>query len=767
MKKDANDNKAKNAVSFSEDEDTTDNNNDNNGYSQDVNEDVISPRSMKKNRAKANEPVVSQAESAYAQAVAAMNSGGVMNKLRLLIEQDEELEKRNGPTHSRQTGKSEGDYKLQREERSRMHADEDVKETEKKRTQGAGVPETEDEEGKRQQGTNIVRSQNRVSAAERTKRSVEMLRKQKFKEDGVAKIDQWIMQRREKLIMTEKDKDLARKNVFMSIVAFVQLVLVIINLNYYFNPDSMTYDYGNSGHDGFDSIQFLLTLLLLYMIYDYYWLLCNIDMLVFQQDAQAGVFHSRHKYDFMMELFVCAFHSLPGAGVRKLSLLMFPRIYLFMRLFRDYSSIYKWRYSSMADERMNGVTLVFDSWLSFRAAFYKHSWFVVACLAAVVSMLLAYAIFICERESHIDPNKPTMKYFLNAYYFTVVTMTTVGYGDIIPLTRLGVFISIFSAVCGLCLVALQSTALLNTILLNKPQRVCVDYVNLNILTHKEQNLAARVLQHVIVDAYKSGKMKAMKKVFDKEEAKRQASQYKFKGVADAAISLRNAGKKKKQAAAAAAAANSGGKDGDEEGAKTDEVQNVKGEPTTLQELAEMDENPRPACGVVTAEIEFDQRIDAFKRNRMTGAGVVDSEKTESDVMFVSLEKQQRKLDKLLESVELRHHLVVKNTEKLVSDVIECSEQFVQLALQKRKKDKNNADLQAGLKIEKPVPMNTACLLLLGKASVNDEINHEREKEAEEIRVEAERLALLEKGLKKTQAEQEELRKRKNRKASVI
>lgn len=51
---------------------------------------------------------------------------------------------------------------------------------------------------------------------------------------------------------------------------------------------------------------------------------------------------------------------------------------------------------------------------------------------------------------------------MNAVYFTVITMTTVGYGDIYPLTWVGKFLMMFTALTGTFLISLTIVALNGT-----------------------------------------------------------------------------------------------------------------------------------------------------------------------------------------------------------------------------------------------------------------------------------------------------------------
>ena len=61
-------------------------------------------------------------------------------------------------------------------------------------------------------------------------------------------------------------------------------------------------------------------------------------------------------------------------------------------------------------------------------------------------------------EPHVDPEtgEPTFVSFFDALYWATVTLTTVGYGDLCPVTDLGRFISMLSSLFGVAIIALPS-----------------------------------------------------------------------------------------------------------------------------------------------------------------------------------------------------------------------------------------------------------------------------------------------------------------------
>lgn len=83
-------------------------------------------------------------------------------------------------------------------------------------------------------------------------------------------------------------------------------------------------------------------------------------------------------------------------------------------------------------------------------------------LSAVLLFAAAYifvtALVMFNFEPRINPNtgNETFRTFFDAIYWSTVTLTTVGYGDLCPATNLGRLISMFSSLFGVAVIALPS-----------------------------------------------------------------------------------------------------------------------------------------------------------------------------------------------------------------------------------------------------------------------------------------------------------------------
>jgi len=79
--------------------------------------------------------------------------------------------------------------------------------------------------------------------------------------------------------------------------------------------------------------------------------------------------------------------------------------------------------------------------------------FILALLYIFVTALILFNV-----EPHINPytGQQTFHSFFDALYWATVTLTTVGYGDLCPVTNIGRFVSMLSSLLGTAVIALPS-----------------------------------------------------------------------------------------------------------------------------------------------------------------------------------------------------------------------------------------------------------------------------------------------------------------------
>lgn len=87
---------------------------------------------------------------------------------------------------------------------------------------------------------------------------------------------------------------------------------------------------------------------------------------------------------------------------------------------------------------------------------------VVRIIVTIIGIIFVYAGLIFQVEEYYQPE--TFKSFLDAAYFAVVTITTVGYGDIAPVSDAGRLCTMLMILTGIALIPTQVGDLIRRIL---------------------------------------------------------------------------------------------------------------------------------------------------------------------------------------------------------------------------------------------------------------------------------------------------------------
>lgn len=79
-------------------------------------------------------------------------------------------------------------------------------------------------------------------------------------------------------------------------------------------------------------------------------------------------------------------------------------------------------------------------------------------LGIAIFYVFLTALVMFNAEPHVNPETgaETFGDFFDALYWATVTLTTVGYGDMIPVTDIGRFVSMLSSLFGVAIIALPS-----------------------------------------------------------------------------------------------------------------------------------------------------------------------------------------------------------------------------------------------------------------------------------------------------------------------
>ena len=79
-------------------------------------------------------------------------------------------------------------------------------------------------------------------------------------------------------------------------------------------------------------------------------------------------------------------------------------------------------------------------------------------LGIAVFYVFLTALIMFNAEPHVNPETGVVVFrdFFDALYWATVTLTTVGYGDMVPTTDIGRFVSMLSSLFGVAIIALPS-----------------------------------------------------------------------------------------------------------------------------------------------------------------------------------------------------------------------------------------------------------------------------------------------------------------------
>lgn len=94
----------------------------------------------------------------------------------------------------------------------------------------------------------------------------------------------------------------------------------------------------------------------------------------------------------------------------------------------------------------------------FLTILYKERQVLSSVLVLALLYIFITALILFNVEPHVNPytGKQTFHSFFDALYWATVTLTTVGYGDLCPVTDVGRFVSMLSSLLGVAVIALPS-----------------------------------------------------------------------------------------------------------------------------------------------------------------------------------------------------------------------------------------------------------------------------------------------------------------------
>lgn len=96
--------------------------------------------------------------------------------------------------------------------------------------------------------------------------------------------------------------------------------------------------------------------------------------------------------------------------------------------------------------------------MAFIRVLKKERQILLSVLMIAMMYIFTTALVMFNVEPHVNPytHEQTFSSFFDALYWATVTLTTVGYGDLCPVTDIGRFIGMLSSLFGVAIIALPS-----------------------------------------------------------------------------------------------------------------------------------------------------------------------------------------------------------------------------------------------------------------------------------------------------------------------
>jgi len=100
----------------------------------------------------------------------------------------------------------------------------------------------------------------------------------------------------------------------------------------------------------------------------------------------------------------------------------------------------------------------FEPFIILYTVIHKQIKLFIAVLSLALFYIFIMALIMFNAEEEINPETGQLLFnsFFDAFYFAACTLTTVGYGDLYPISETGRVISIISSIVGIAIIALPS-----------------------------------------------------------------------------------------------------------------------------------------------------------------------------------------------------------------------------------------------------------------------------------------------------------------------
>ena len=208
-----------------------------------------------------------------------------------------------------------------------------------------------------------------------------------------------------------------------------------------------------------------------------------------------------------LELVVCAVHPIPGNilmpsfGVTGtyhmvsidsvLSILMLLRLYIVGK----FTVVHSHLLTDTSTQSLGALNKVrINTVFVFKALMSTMPGTMLISLMLATLVIDSWALRTCE--TYYDPNS-TESSFLNSMWLVAVSFLTIGYGDFVPGTYCGRFVSVITGLMGVGTTALLVAVLASKLEQTRPEKYVHNFVSRIKLDKIRKNAASDVIKHAL------------------------------------------------------------------------------------------------------------------------------------------------------------------------------------------------------------------------------------------------------------------------------
>ena len=223
-----------------------------------------------------------------------------------------------------------------------------------------------------------------------------------------------------------------------------------------------------------------------------------------------SLWQSDYRWRLVAEVLVHLIHPVvwlnePDTQIlfRVLECAIFVRLYFFANVLHLNSKAYQQRNEVLASNgELKQTGSPISPSLTFKMLFYAYPIGFTGFVAFFYLLTMGFVMFIAERTE--QPSVTTFGSLENAYWFSFVTFTTVGYGDLVPTSHFGRFVSVLIGAAGIVVITVFTGIVTNLASQSREQRFVQEYLTIANAAKRCQVSAALVIQ----SAYRFFKLRA-------------------------------------------------------------------------------------------------------------------------------------------------------------------------------------------------------------------------------------------------------------------